>query len=350
MRFDKVPKLSICIATFNRGAFIAETLNSILSQNSEQIEIVVVDGGSKDNTQKVLEFYQNSFSNFNYYREEVNSGVDIDYDKAIQYANGYYCWLMTDDDLLIDGAIERLLCKLIDNYDLLVLNSEVWNTDFTFNLETRMSTMIQDKIYTGRNKLEMFADLGTCLSFIGSVVIRRRVWLERVREKYYGSLFVHVGVIFQSPIENDVYFHAEPIIKIRYGNGMWSPRSFEIWYFKWPELVWSFGSFEDLSKSKIVMREPWRRYWLLIKSRAIGEYTWKEYETHFSKLSWSISRLLTYSICFINPKLLNFILVILYVCFKPRLKYTIFDLIRSRNSSRFSRRFVIFFNPNMLPK
>ena len=51
---DKIPILSICIATLNRGNFIGETLDSILSQITPEIEIVIIDGASTDNTEEVI--------------------------------------------------------------------------------------------------------------------------------------------------------------------------------------------------------------------------------------------------------------------------------------------------------
>ena len=48
----------------------------------------------------VLERYLEPGRPLRYFRESVNSGVDRDYDKAVGYASGEYCWLMTDDDLL----------------------------------------------------------------------------------------------------------------------------------------------------------------------------------------------------------------------------------------------------------
>lgn len=101
------PKLSICIATFNRGAFISETLDSILGQIESGIEIVVVDGASPDNTMEVMTAYVQRHQEVKYFREAENSGVDADFDKAVGYARGEYCWLMTDDDLLKPGALAQ---------------------------------------------------------------------------------------------------------------------------------------------------------------------------------------------------------------------------------------------------
>src|SRR5687767_2741192 len=87
-------KLSICIATFNRARFIGDTLDSILVQMEPGIELVVVDGASHDGTQALMAEYVPRHPEIRYFREARNSGVDGDYDKAVAYARGVYCWLM----------------------------------------------------------------------------------------------------------------------------------------------------------------------------------------------------------------------------------------------------------------
>ena len=59
------------------------------------------------------------------------------------------------------------------------------------------------------------ADVGDYLSFIGCVIIKKTVWEARNKEEYYGSFFVHVGVIFQSTPAEDTLVIAEPLISIR---------------------------------------------------------------------------------------------------------------------------------------
>lgn len=239
----KKPLLSICIATYNRGKYIVETLDSLMLQSTDGIEIIVVDGNSTDNTESVIRPYTLKYSNFYYYREPQNSGVDQDYDKAVSYSNGKYCWLMTDDDILIDNSISKILQLASKDYELIILNSEIWNKDFSKNLQTRMLNLDTDKIYHPDDENNFLKNTATCLSFIGSVVIKKQVWMNRDRKTYFGTLFIHVGVIFQKTLEGNVYVLATPILKVRYGNGMWTPRSFEIWYFKWPQLIWSFERF-----------------------------------------------------------------------------------------------------------
>jgi glycosyltransferase involved in cell wall biosynthesis len=331
------PKLSICIATFNRGEFIGATLDSILAQMDDGVEIVIVDGASPDNTQEVIEPYLSRHPSLHYYREKTNSGVDCDYDKSVGYATGDYCWLMPDDDLLAPGAVSRVLNFIEKEYELIVVNSEVWNADFSKDLDTRMLKISQDKTYNRGDGEKAFVELATCLSFIGSVVIKRSIWLERDRLSYYGTLYVHVGVIFQHPSLARIAVIAEPLINIRYGNSMWSPRSFEVLYFKWPQLIWSFPQFTVTAKQKIIWRKPWHRLRSLFKSRAMGEYSRNEFRKYLLGHAFDIHIALAYVIGVFPAKVANVMWVLYYSLFQRSALFTLFDLLRSPHSSVISR-------------
>lgn len=330
------PKLSVCIATFNRSRFISETLDSILKDIPHDVELVIVNGASPDDTDAVVAPYLLKYPQISYYHEKINLGVDEDFDKAVNYARGEYCWLMPDDDLIIPGAISSILKALHEKPDLVVINSECWNADFSQNLHTKMLSIEKDKRYTNTDDEQSFLDLARCLSYIGSVIIKRSKWLARDRLSYYGSLFVHVGVIYQKPPLSLVIAIAEPLIKIRYGNGMWTPRSFEIWYFKWPKLIWSFDYAEKF-KGEIVRKVPSRSLAKLFKSRALGQYSRYEYDKFLSSNPVSINKIIAWSISIYPKKLANLICVF-YYCFNKKYSlFALFDLLRSPQASVFSR-------------
>jgi len=122
-------RLSICIATRNRAKFIGATLESILVQATEEVEIVILDGASTDNTEEIVRLYQDRFPRLRYFRQETNMGIDRDFTKSVELAHGDYCWLFCDDDLFKPGAIRVVLEALKNDYALVIADSEVWNAD-----------------------------------------------------------------------------------------------------------------------------------------------------------------------------------------------------------------------------
>lgn len=300
-------KLSICIATYKRGKFIGETLDSILSQMPPDAELVVVDGASPDNTPEVMAQYLLRYPEIRYFREQENSGIDRDYDKAVGYARGEYCWLMTDDDLLRAGSVSRVLDSIDANPDLVVVNAEVKNADFSTVLDPSILKFSSDREYAKKDAEKFFSEVASYLSFIGGVVIKRHLWLERDRASYYGTLFVHVGIIFQQSSISRVKVIADPLIVIRYGNAMWTARGFEIWIVKWPELIWSFVDFSDKAKSVVCPRGGWNLFKKLVFYRATGAYSTKEYNEILCAKVFGLARFTSKFVAMVPVVLASFI-------------------------------------------
>lgn len=336
LRTDPVVKLSICMATFNRGRFIAETLDSILSQMEEGVELIVVDGASPDNTAEVMARYCSRYPAILYHRESANSGVDADYDKAVGYATGAYCWLMTDDDLLKPGAIRRVLAAMAHNPELIVVNAEVRSADLSEKMEDRRLAFVRDVRYTNANKDQFLKEAGAYLSFIGCVVIKRDRWMASDRAAYYGSLFIHVGVIFQKPSINDVMVISEPLIEIRYGNAMWTARGFEVWMFKWPQLIWSFPGYSDEAKRAVCREQPWRSAKTLFHHRAMGSYSSNEFHKFWPRANRKLTNPAAWLISHFPAPVANFIMVAYFSLKAKSSGMALYDLLHSRHATRAS--------------
>ena len=87
--------LTICIATYNRAGFLADTLGSILAQIDahDDVEVLVVDGNSTDNTEVVVKELQSGCRNLRYQKLKEKGGIDKDFDIAVNSSLGLYCWL-----------------------------------------------------------------------------------------------------------------------------------------------------------------------------------------------------------------------------------------------------------------
>lgn len=277
------PRLSICIATFNRARYLEQTLSNIVAQVEPDIEIVIVDGASTDDTEEVVRAMQKSSGCIRYERQSTNGGVDRDFDRAVEIARGAWCWLFSDDDLMKPGAIQRVLERLQADCDAVIVNAEVRDENLRNVLRPVRMDIDRNRVYQRHELDKLVVDVADYITFIGAVVVRRHLWMERERERYFGSLFIHVGILFQSAIPRPVFVIAEPLIIIRYGNAMWTSRAFEIWMFKWPSLIWSFEHLEEDTRKLLVSQRPWYRSGELIRYRAIGAYDLDDYRRLIQK-------------------------------------------------------------------
>lgn len=108
---------SIIIPLFNKENFIHKTIMSILEQDYENYEIVVIDDKSEDGSyQKILEMKLQS-DRINLYKNIQNSGVSFSRNKGIKYAKGDYIVFLDADDEISDPEFLRTLNYYIEKYN-----------------------------------------------------------------------------------------------------------------------------------------------------------------------------------------------------------------------------------------
>jgi len=321
------PRLSICIATYNRAGYIGETLESIIPQITEEVEIVVVDGASTDNTCNVVKKCMEMCPQIRYVQLLSKGGVDHDYCSAVEHARGEMCWLFSDDDLLKPDAIKTVLDGAKNGYSLIIVNSEVMNKDLSGLVEIKRLKINKNEIYSSSEMELLFRRAISYLSFIGGVVINRDLWLQREKKSYFGTEFIHVGVIFQEPLPAPALIIAKPYITIRYGNAQWTSRSFEIWMFEWPNLLCSFACISEQTRKEYKPTNSWLGMQKLIMSRATGAYSLKEYQKWLTSKELSLWwRMLAFFIAMVPSSCVNIVLLLYLKMIQKDALLSIYDL------------------------
>jgi hypothetical protein len=115
------PLLSIGIPTFNRASRLNSLLNSLVQQCghfTKEVEIIVSDNGSTDDTREVVERYREQFP-ITYSRNRVNEGAC----RNVQIigsalSNGRFTWLIGDDDLVRQDAVQKILAVIQQHPDV----------------------------------------------------------------------------------------------------------------------------------------------------------------------------------------------------------------------------------------
>jgi len=198
-------RLSICIPTYNFGEFIGETLQSIIGQGSHDVEIIIGDGGSTDNTAEVVKRCQSDFPGLVYHNFGKKGGVDLDLSKTVELARGDYCWLLSSDDALKPGAIQRALSEIQLGHDVYLLNRTTCDRNLRpiGRNEQWLSNGTSDSVYHFSDKTELVTylnaskSIGALFSYISSIIFIRNEWTKiGFDERFARSNYAHVFRLF----------------------------------------------------------------------------------------------------------------------------------------------------------
>jgi abequosyltransferase len=192
-------KLSICIPTYNFGAFIGGTLESIVGQLEPGVEVVVFDGGSTDDTEAIVGRFCARNPAVRYVRQAFRGGIDRDMARSVELARGEYCWLFSSDDIMKPGAVRRVLLETAGGLDIYLGGVTLCDNNMAPIEEHPILDAPWNSAFDLRDdaqRLRYFECARTTMaffSFMGAIVIRRRRWQAvPLDEAYVGSCWAHV--------------------------------------------------------------------------------------------------------------------------------------------------------------
>ncbi len=102
------PLVTVVTPSYNQGAFIRDTIESVLSQDYSPLEYLVIDGGSNDQTVEVLKSYGNRFS----WISERDEGQADAVNKGWRIARGEILGWLNSDDIYLAGALSKAVAAL----------------------------------------------------------------------------------------------------------------------------------------------------------------------------------------------------------------------------------------------
>ena len=112
-----LPKVSVIIPCYNRDHYISETIQSVLSQSYQNIELIVVDDGCTDGSRAILEGYGSKITLFEH-PERVNKGQSAAINVGLNAATGEYIAILDSDDLFLPTKIEKQVLFLESNCEI----------------------------------------------------------------------------------------------------------------------------------------------------------------------------------------------------------------------------------------
>jgi len=144
---SKTPKVSVITITFNRENYIRQAIDSVLSQTFKDLELIIIDDASTDNTQKVIEEYMKKDMRIKYYRNEKNLGIAKTRNKGLALATSEYIAPLDSDDIWLDQNKLRKQVEFLDiNKDYCMLGGGIMHIDAESNHVKKVLFPVYDSL------------------------------------------------------------------------------------------------------------------------------------------------------------------------------------------------------------
>ena len=227
-----VTNLSVVIPVFNFADFLGATLESVIPQaRHHNVEVIVFDGGSTDNTFEEVKHYQKNYANLRYSKNLERGGIDNDMAAAIEISRARFCWLFSGDDLMREGAIQQVLSSLEKfSPDLILCKHAECHVDMTRISDWPVLDCEESRLFDlssledRRNYLSSALTSEAFFSFMGGLVINRRAWLsQKPNPELSRSCWSHVARLWAlGNAEFKLYYLNQVLLDRRGGNDSFS--------------------------------------------------------------------------------------------------------------------------------
>lgn len=195
-----MPKVSVIVPVYNVEAYIEKCLNSLVTQTLKDIEIIIVNDGSKDKSEDIIQEFQKDYKNIIYVKKE-NGGLSSARNYGLQYANGEYIAYLDSDDYVETSIYEKMYKKAKEN------DSDYVECDFFWSYPNKKK---EDRGYRYNNKKEMFAKARVVA---WNKLIKREIILNNKLEFPVGMYYEDVEFFYKLlPHINKFAFVEEPLI------------------------------------------------------------------------------------------------------------------------------------------
>lgn len=150
------PTVSIIIPTYNRAHLIGETLESILAQTYENWECIIVDDGSTDNTDEVVQPFLKKDERFQYHKRPVDrkKGANACRNYGFEICKGEYVNWFDSDDLMMSRKLEIQVFNIVNtSFDFCISKSILFKDDINVFYEDKMYNRNSNKVINVSNFL-----------------------------------------------------------------------------------------------------------------------------------------------------------------------------------------------------
>lgn len=163
-------KISIIVPIYNREKYLAKCLDSIINQTHKNLEIILVNDGSSDNSINICKKYAKNDLRIIIINKSKNEGVSAARNKGLEIATGDYIGFVDSDDSILPNMYEKLLEDII-----------IYDTDFI----QCGSYVNQKKLHSSENRIEIYEGNDVIVKlFLSNWIITSVVWDKLYKKSF----------------------------------------------------------------------------------------------------------------------------------------------------------------------
>lgn len=183
---NKEPLVSIIMPSYNSQTFIEKSIDAIIQQTYQNLELLITDDCSEDNTFEIIKKYELADERIKVFRSKSNSGAGVARNNSIENANGRFIAFCDSDDRWFSDKLEKQIQFMLENrLGLSYTNYEIVNDD-----EKKIGVFISPPKITYKDMLKQ-DEIG-CLTVIYDAEILGKYYMPSLRKRQDWALWLNI--------------------------------------------------------------------------------------------------------------------------------------------------------------
>ncbi|PNQ73661.1 hypothetical protein C1T31_04805 [Hanstruepera neustonica] len=226
MDFKNEPLVSICIPTYNGSSYIEETLLSALNQTYKNIEIIITDDKSSDNTVELCKNFASKDNRIKVFENDSNLGLIGNWTESVEKASSNWIKFLFQDDLLQPTCVEKMIHAALNlKVDLVICNRQYFfeenfdpkiKRDYEEKLPKTELIIEDQKIYTPKETAKQIAPhfFNNCIGEPPTLLFNKAIYSKEDFSEEYFQL-VDYDFILNKILAHNFVFISEKLLKFR---------------------------------------------------------------------------------------------------------------------------------------
>lgn len=225
--------IGFCIPAYKRPALLEKCLDSIIrNAKPYSIPIFISDDSGDLSNSVLLNKKIHEYDRIFVHRNKKNIGIDENIINSISLCTAKYAWLIGEDDLLAEGAVEKLYTVIVNNEDLpfVAANYCRVSNDYSRVINPNVFAINADLLIRAELFIEQYI---WAIGFIGACIVNKKYWLKSNSDQFIGTYFAHIATILPMIKDKNVFVIATPMVLNRAEDSnsfSWKDKAFDVYY------------------------------------------------------------------------------------------------------------------------